>query len=115
MKELHELAKSLRGREAEFRQASLKAAVPSAYDLFGKAEGIRISVEALEAAVKRLYGEAELADLAGETISIDAATGHIPPSEVFRIRLKYGVHLRGDYDFARTGEFRLIGGGKLVF
>lgn len=114
MKELHELVKSLRIKEAEFRQASLKAELGEAYGLFGRAEGIRISVEALEAAIKRLYGEAELAELANEKIEVDSA-GQIVPSEVFRIRLKYGVHLRSDYNFAGTCELRLIGGGKLVF
>ena len=114
MKELHDLIRNLRQKEQELRVESRSFDIGMANRVFGTAEGVKLATDALEAAVKRLYGEDDLANLAKESIET-TSHGYIKESEIFRIQLKYGVRLSGNYDFARTQEFRLFGGGKLVF
>ncbi len=115
MKALQIVIDTLREQEAALREESRKAAAPLAYQIFGKAEGIKYAAEAFEAAINRLYAEDDnLKNLETEDIETNAA-GEITAAEITRILLKYGVFLRGDYDFHRTREFRLTNGAKLVF
>lgn len=116
MEQLEELVQSLQRKEDECQRLGLNSRDDEERArLFGKADGIRIAYEDLQALIRWMSGPSDLKLLEGEDIRVCPVDGCILPSEIHRIKLKYGVQLSGAYNFAQTRELRLANGAKLVF
>jgi len=115
MEELQALLRSLRQKAAACRELGGDAQLFEFHRLAGKVEGIELAADDLQKLLQQLADERmPLPGLLTEKIQVDSK-GQITAPEIRRLELKYGVRLRGDYDFVSTRDFRLADGSTILF